>query len=83
MKEISADLRKTIAEAAITAVNHGLYRQAWTLFEALHLIIEDPELRRPIEVILLIGLGYESSARELAKNLSAHDAAVINPLFTH
>ncbi|WP_082722434.1 EscG/YscG/SsaH family type III secretion system needle protein co-chaperone [Burkholderia mayonis] len=80
MTALAQDVRRLLVECGLAAVNHGLARHAWAIYDALPALIADPADRRLVEATMLIGLGRDGSAARLLASTPGPEAALLRGL---
>ncbi|WP_082728269.1 EscG/YscG/SsaH family type III secretion system needle protein co-chaperone [Burkholderia mayonis] len=80
MTALAQDVRRLLVECGLAAVNHGLARHAWAIYDALPALVADPADRRLVEATMLIGLGRDGSAARLLASMPGPEAALLRGL---
>ncbi|MDN7673338.1 EscG/YscG/SsaH family type III secretion system needle protein co-chaperone [Burkholderia oklahomensis] len=80
MTALARDVRRLLVECGLAAVNHGLARHAWAIYDALPALVADPADRRLVEATMLIGLGRDGPAARLLASMPGPEAALLRGL---
>ncbi|WP_063889467.1 MULTISPECIES: EscG/YscG/SsaH family type III secretion system needle protein co-chaperone [Burkholderia] len=80
MTALSQDARRLLVECGLAAVNHGLARHAWAIYDALPALVAATGDRRLVEATMLIGLGRDGCAARLLASMPGPDAALLRGL---